>query len=381
VALDAVYGMPLDGVDVVEVPGDLAELFAAAHARVTGRTAGAHPGDGRIVTPETASTTPAATAPVDEAVARLEAAAHPIVLAGPGVVRDAAVDGLRAFAAAGSIGVLNTWGAKGVFEWTNPHHLATAGLQARDFELGGLADADLIVATGIDEAEARAGWRLASVVEVAPPDLQALAARWSRPSQPIAVPPLRTEVARVTQEGWRAVDGPLPPSRVTLAYSEALGATGLVVADPGAAGYWVARTFPTRAIGGAIVPAVAGRPGFAAACAIVARRQHPDRQVLAVVDGAKADGAAIGAVDPVTARVLEAAAALGVTVAVEVWSSDGVALDAAAHERRLHELLDAGGVGTLRTDPEQLDRMVEVAGPVVAWGGLPVAGPPVGQPG
>src|SRR4029079_1263754 len=78
----------------------------------------------------------------------------------PGVVRAAAVPGLHAFAAAGRLGVLNTWGAKGVFDWRSRHHLATAGLQAEDFALGGLADADLIVAVGVDGGEAPADrWR------------------------------------------------------------------------------------------------------------------------------------------------------------------------------------------------------------------------------
>ena len=91
---------------------------------------------------------------VDDAVVdALRAAERPMVLAGPGVVLDRAVPGLHALAAAGSLGVLNTWGAKGVFDWRSRHHLATAGLQARDFELGGVADADLVIATGIDPAE------------------------------------------------------------------------------------------------------------------------------------------------------------------------------------------------------------------------------------
>src|SRR5262249_44609558 len=81
---------------------------------------------------------------------------------GPGVVADGAVPGLHALAAAAHVGVLNTWGAKGVFDWRSRHHLATAGLQARDFPLGGMAGADLIVATGLDGREvAEAAWRLA----------------------------------------------------------------------------------------------------------------------------------------------------------------------------------------------------------------------------
>ena len=60
-----------------------------------------------------------------------------VVLAGPGVVREQAVGGLRALAAAGRLGVVNTWGAKGVFHWRSRHHWATVGLQERESGAGG----------------------------------------------------------------------------------------------------------------------------------------------------------------------------------------------------------------------------------------------------
>ena len=92
--------------------------------------------------------------------------------------------------------MLNTWGAKGVFDWRSPHHLATAGLQAWDFELGGLADADLIIATGLDEREV-----LGRVAAGAGRRGGAGVARTSWPSairrreREITVPPLRAELA------------------------------------------------------------------------------------------------------------------------------------------------------------------------------------------
>lgn len=425
--VDAVYGRPLAGVRVVPVPADdVAALMAAAHVRVHGRPAAVHRGDGTLVvggdpvgsavaavTAGSVDDLLAATAavhdaahgrsgrlaltvapdpdapapdvvprapgpvdrwspPGDDLVTAVVAAARPVVLAGPGVVRAGAVPGLHAVAAAAGLGVLNTWGAKGVFDWRSRHHLATAGLQARDFELGGLADADLIVATGVDPAEAPAHrWRhLAPVVEVAPGALDPLAGRWSRPPADIAVPPLRAALGRVTQEGWASSATPLAPSLVIRHYAEVVGPGGLVAADPGVAGYWVARTFATTGVGTVHVPASAASHGFAVACATVARLRAPDRPVLAVVDGAAGEGAAgAGAAGDPVGEVLDCARRLGVDVPVEVWSPGGEPLDAGRHVERLRRLVLGGvtGVAGLATDAGQLDRMIEVAGEVIAW--------------
>jgi len=305
--------------------------------------------------------------PAPGTVERLHAAERIIVLAGPGVVTAGAVPGLHAFATAGSLGVLNTWGAKGVFDWRSRHHLATAGLQAKDFELAGFGDADLIIATGVDPDEAPADlWQLAPVLEVAPGSLSQLAERWHRPLSPIEVPPLRAGLASATQAGWGRDDAPLAPSRITLNYTRALGAGGLVAADPGTAGYWVARTFSTTELGSVQVPADPDASGFAVACAVVSRLRRPLRPALAVVDGP---------LDDRVNEVLEAAAGLGVAVAVEVWQDDGEALDADAHLVRVEALVRAEKtvVATLTSARSQLDDMVAVAGPVVAWEGKFVA--------
>jgi hypothetical protein len=322
-------------------PASLAPLLAEAELRLRGRPAG---GDRWLAVD-------------DGAVAALEAAERPIVLAGPGVVLDGAVPGLHALAAAGSLGVLNTWGAKGVFDWRSRHHLATAGLQASDFERAGLADADLIVAVGVDEREARAPWRLAPVVEVHPWSLAPLAERIARPRAEIAMPTLRADLGRITQEGWTARAGPLPPTKATQRYSLALGGGGLVAGDPGLAGYWVARTMGTTSIGGALVTADAAAAGFGIAAALVARALDPGRHVLAVADE----------LTDVHVALLELAAARDLAVGVEVWRPDGPALDADAHEAQVARLVAEGGVAELGTDPAQLERMLDAAGPIVAW--------------
>ncbi|HEX7134539.1 MAG TPA: hypothetical protein VF228_18335, partial [Iamia sp.] len=179
--------------DLAEVPAHLAHLFVEAQRRLAPPTI---PGD-RWVLPD------------DDLVAAVVGAEAPVVLAGPDVVALGAVPGLHALATALSAGVLNTWGAKGLFDWRSRHHLATAGLQAHDFALAGFGGADLIIATGVDEREATGDWRLAPVVEVHPWSLGPLAERVGRARRDIPLPPLRDALAAATQAGWAVDTAPL----------------------------------------------------------------------------------------------------------------------------------------------------------------------------
>jgi hypothetical protein len=66
-------------------------------------------------------------------------------------------------------------------------------------------------------------------------------------------------------------------------------------------------------------------------------------------------------------RLLAVGARLGVDVPVERWSPEGHAIDAPTHLERLEELVRSGGEVAVATDGRQLEEMVEVAGPIVAW--------------
>ncbi|HEX6476505.1 MAG TPA: hypothetical protein VF005_04465, partial [Acidimicrobiales bacterium] len=102
--------------------------------------------------------------------------------------------------------------------------------------------------------------------------------------------------------------------------------------------------------------------GFAPACALAARLRRPSRSVLAVVDGPPSRA---------VQAVLDAADRLGVSIPVEVWDPSGPALAPADHLDRLRRLAvaDRPEPVSLATDPTQLSRMVDAAGPLVAWGG------------
>jgi hypothetical protein len=408
--IDAVYGEALDGIAVTPVASaELAQLLARVHQRVHGRQAAvltghllAVPGpdperivvstsgevaalppllaSGRGVEVELAvdpsarqvGVVPTAppvpdpwVEPSPETLAALAAAERPVVLAGPGVVAHGGVPGLHALAASGHLGVLNTWGAKGVFNWQSRHHLATVGLQSLDFRLGGLPGSDLIVATGLDPDESPDEcWQLGPFVDVDPRALSLLAERSTRVWDWAEVPQIRQGLAAVTQEGWADERSPLAPSRVTRNYGAALAGGGRVAADAGTAGFWLARTFGTSELGSAQVPPVE-EPGFAAAVALVTRLRSPGRPVLALVDGPPS---------PRTLELMDLADSLGVGFGVEAWAEEGPALDAEAHLARARGLavVDRCELATVATAPWQLGRIVDVAGPVVAWGGSAV---------
>jgi len=164
------------------------------------------------------------------------------ILVGPGVVSARGVEGLQEFAQRVGCGVVNTWGAKGVFRWDDPLHFGTAGLQARDFELAGLGEVDVLVTSGLDPAEVTSSpWAgRAEVIDVAPGDLATFDS--TLPAGTTERPALYTALADVVGPMY---DQPGSPPARAAALAADLPHDGVVVAAPGLVGFWIARTFPT----------------------------------------------------------------------------------------------------------------------------------------
>jgi Thiamine pyrophosphate enzyme, central domain len=314
-----------------------------------------------------AAPAPAGVQPVDldtpsPAREPLEPPDGPVVaLVGPGVVRAGAVDGLRAFAAAANLGVANTWGAKGVFPWDSSYHMGTAGLQERDFELLGFGSAGMIVAAGIDTDEASPDrFALAPVLAVAPHHLGAGLAERLRPSTGPTPNLLYERIAAVAQPGFVADKVPLHPARAVADVRAALPPRGVVAAEPGLTGLWVARTFPTTEPSSVVVPATRA-PGVAAGLALVAAlRGHP---AVAVISDP---------VDEATRSVLSLAASLGTGFVLDIWSLYGGLTHVEDHRARLDGAFAAPGVTEVRVpvDASDVRFLAEAAGAVIAWGGL-----------
>jgi hypothetical protein len=281
-----------------------------------------------------------------------------LTVAGPGVVRDGQVEALQLFAAQAGCGVLNTWGAKGVLRWDSAYHVGTGGLQARDAELAGVFDADIVVAVGIDPDESPlADWGLGQVLDVEPWQLPALAFTWPEPAGEPERSRLYLELSSALAPYYASEEVPLTPARAAADLAATRPPGALAVADPGPAGLWVARAFPTTEPGSVIVPATTAE-GFAAAGALVAG-----------LDGRPAVAITTTPVDETTHAVLELARGLGVEIVVLEWGAE----DFRGSADELRELLASAwrgeleGVVAVPVDLTQTSVLVEVAGPVVAW--------------
>ncbi|HYF44668.1 MAG TPA: hypothetical protein VD926_00565, partial [Acidimicrobiales bacterium] len=283
------------------------------------------------------------------------------VVVGPGVLRvlegEGVVEHLQRFAAQTGLPIVNTWGAKGVFPWDSPFHAGTAGLQERDFELAGLTEKLAVVCVGVDEDELLP-LGAAQRLDLHPVHLAFAAEGWPEPAGDPPRPPIYTELSAVVGPAYASDSTPIHPARATRDLGELRPPGGIVVADPGPAGFWVARAFPTTEPGSVLVPATLA-PGTAAAAALLGGLEG----------GRPALGVTTLPLDPMTEQVLDLARRLDVGLTLEAWSDEGGALTPADRLGNTAGALRDGGVSVVPV-PVALERtadLVEVAGPVVAW--------------
>lgn len=251
-----------------------------------------------------------------------------VILAGPEATR--AQSAVHALADHLGAPVANTWGAKGIYPWDDPHHMGTCGLQRDDFSLLGFGEFDIVLMVGVDDLEAtpdRSTCR--RIEEVHPYTLDEL--RTASSPRPMVSQPneLYTRMAAIAQPGYVDDSFPRHPARAVMDLKQSVGPATRVTAQPGLAGLWVARTFPTDRMGSVIVPAV-NRPGLGAAVGLVSAAQGTDTVCIAQ-----------GPVDDITAEVMSVAHHHELPVRLEVWEDD--------------------------VDWSRTADLIAAAGPIVAW--------------
>ena len=90
---------------------------------------------------------------IDQALALLKEATRPVILAGNGAIRKRASSQLQLLAHNTGIPVVNTFMGKGAVPRTDAHCLFTVGLQAKDYAVHLLNQADLVITVGYDLVE------------------------------------------------------------------------------------------------------------------------------------------------------------------------------------------------------------------------------------
>lgn len=306
----------------IELPEDVAA--AEAEGEPLRRTASEYP-------------RPSETA-IQRAAAIIGGARQPMVLAGNGVTRRGAAPQLRRFAAQTGIAVANTFMGKGVMGYSNPLARLTVGLQNRDYELCGLAEADVVIAVGYDLVEfAPRLWNPqrdkrvihvdtlpAEVDEHYQPEVEIIseigdaleALTEACPGQRAVeeVPPLRRFV--LAELAAHASDSALPlkPQRILSDMRRVLSGDDLVISDVGAHKLWIARMFPAERPNSVIISNGFASMGIGLPGGIAAKLAEPERRTV-VVSG---DGGFL-----MNVQELETARRLKTAFVTVIWVDDG----------------------------------------------------------
>jgi acetolactate synthase-1/2/3 large subunit len=276
--------------------------------------------------------------PAQDAIRRaaelVATALWPMILAGNGVIRRRAAPDLREFAAEVGIPVANTFMSKGVLNYTNPLARLTVGLQNRDYELCGLAEADVVISVGYDMVEfAPRLWNsdhLKRIVHVdaLPADVDAhylpeveivseigealrvLASACEQREPPPDTSPLKARVLAELVSHSQDGSVPMKPQRILNDMRRVLAGEDLLISDVGAHKLWIARLFPAEEPNSVIISNGFATMGIGVPGGIAAKLAQPDRRVVV----ATGDGGFL-----MNVQELETAGRLGTAFVTVVW--------------------------------------------------------------
>ncbi len=266
----------------------------------------------------------------------IDAAENPIALAGNGAIRGHAGRALRAFCHTTGIPVAETFMAKGLMDYEDAKALGTVGLQARDYQMAGFDEADLVIAIGYDLVEhAPQHWNprrdkqivvidsvAAEIDEFFMPEVELigdiahvlarLAAGSARSVTTAGASRLHEVVTGALYDAQDDDHFPMRPPRVLWDIRQALRPEDMLVSDVGLHKLWIGRMFPAHEPGTVLIANGLAGMGFAVPTAIAAKLVYPERRVVAV----SGDGGFL-----MNAQELETAVRLRTPVVNIVWEN------------------------------------------------------------
>lgn len=354
VDLEAFYAPITKWTGTISLPEATVEImrkaFKVAQTERPGATAvilpedvAVQPGSGRPLTVNQPRGTAPSQAQIERAVELIDRAKSPVVLAGPGVVRDDAVEALHRFVEALNVPVATTFAGKGVFPDDHANALGTLGFMEHDYVNFGFDAADLVIAVGYDLVEyAPARWnpeRNKTILHIhqTPAEVDAnyelavgvqgsIAATLDAivECKPGCAKPDRARTEKVQslvrgelERGETDDAFPLKPQRIVADIRATMGREDIVLCDTGALKMWMARLYPCYAPNTCLISNGLATMAFSLPGALGAKLAKPERKVLATMG----DGAFL-----MNSQELETAMREKIPFVVLVWTDEAYGL-------------------------------------------------------
>jgi acetolactate synthase I/II/III large subunit len=264
---------------------------------------------GKPIQVQTAYTSTAPDAKIEQAAGIVSAAKWPVILAGNGVIRQGAADSLVSFAEVLRIPVVNTFMAKGVMPCSNELSLGTVGLKAHDLPWFALERADVVICVGYDMVEYHPDmWnpnedKIIVHIDALPAEVDAhyivavgalgdigstlrgIALR-AKPQRSVPFKALRRAI--VEDRGACANNSafPVKPQKIVWDLREVLGPEDIAISDVGAHKMWMSRMYRAERPNTCIISNGFAAMGIAVPGAIAAKLAYPARKVVAVTGDA-----------------------------------------------------------------------------------------------
>ncbi|MBI4287354.1 MAG: acetolactate synthase large subunit [Chloroflexi bacterium] len=276
-----------------------------------------------------------------QAAKLIEKAAHPMIIAGNGVIRRRASAELAALAKKVHLAVTNTFQGKGCVDYNEPYALPTVGMHQRDWVMCGLERADVVITVGYDQVEYEPClWnpekdKKIIHIDTLPSDvdehylpqveivgeirqsLAALAEACNFTRDYAGISSLREFLSGELNQYRQDTSMPMKPQKVLADIRQVLDKDDILLTDVGANKVWTARMFPARSPNSVLISNGFASMGFALPGAIAAKLVYPQRRVVAVAG----DGGFL-----MVSHELETAKRLGVAFAVVVWVDNSYGL-------------------------------------------------------
>jgi len=245
-----------------------------------------------------------------QAMALIESAKRPIILAGNGAIRKRAANQLQEFTKRTGIGVLSTFMGKGAIPRDQEQCLYTVGLQAKDYGVCAIEASDLVISIGYDLVEyhphlwnpkrdkniLHIDFLPAEVDESYLPTVEIVGdiahtlwelnkriggKSWNLDLRGQAA--VRREMgAELSAHANDDTEGSIRPQKALYDVRTVLGPEDLLVCDVGAHKMWTARYYQCDRPNTCLISNGFCSMGFALPGAIAAKMVHPNRRVLAI---------------------------------------------------------------------------------------------------